>query len=367
MGYAFGVDLRRAAWLAGSTLGDPLMRAVDRRWSRLVQTLEEGSLRPLRKAPPLPLLEELAQLITMLRAPLPTVRLLRPEVASSWPMVTPLGTTKGAIHWLVLDAERLMALPADQRTFVLASALGHLQCEHGPIFAAHLMAHLFGGLRTVRTLMRPWAKVAVFSADRAGMLAVQSLEASLQAVQALDLEKVPWLPRWPRLDARRQSLEDFDHSQMMVRRRVLSDPEGGGWTLSPPDRPTEDRSALARRIRGVMDRMGGVKDKLEGFEPTPRERAARAEAEAHAKARAESEGQEQGPEQAPADSAAEGAEAPTASTHDGGGSAPRTPAAGPPEPAPLDEERMSRLRSALGDAWSLARCDARLTRRLRIL
>ena len=182
-GYAYGVDLRRAAWLAGSMLGDPLMRSVDRRWSRTVQALEDEAVLPQRKAPPLPLLEELATLITMLRAPLPTVRMLRPEVAGQWPAITPLSTTKGAIHWLVIDRDRLMAMPDDERSFVLASALGHLQCEHGPIFAAHLMGHLGGGLRSVRTLMRAWARVAVFSADRAGLLAVRSLDAALRAVE----------------------------------------------------------------------------------------------------------------------------------------------------------------------------------------
>ncbi|MCA9649671.1 MAG: hypothetical protein KC501_07170 [Myxococcales bacterium] len=359
-GYAYGVDLRRAAWLAGSMLGDPLMRSVDRRWSRTVQALEDEAVLPQRKAPPLPLLEELATLITMLRAPLPTVRMLRPEVAGQWPAITPLSTTKGAIHWLVIDRDRLMAMPDDERSFVLASALGHLQCEHGPIFAAHLMGHLGGGLRSVRTLMRAWARVAVFSADRAGLLAVRSLDAALRAVEHDDADSVPWMPRRPSLDLRRQALEDFDRSQLMVRRRVLSDPDGGGWTLSPPG-AEEDRGSLARRVRGALDRMGRVGDKLEGFEAGPREREARDEAEAVAKARAEA---------AEAVAAAREAEAEAereaeSSSRGPGPKASAEPSS--PEPPPIDEEQAKRLRQALSDAWSLARCDARLTRRLRLL
>ena len=42
-------------------------------------------------------------------------------------------------------------------------------------------------------------------------------------------------------------------------------------------------------------------------------------------------------------------------------------AAEPPEPPALDEEQAARLNQALADAWILARCDSRLTRRLRLL
>lgn len=339
-GYAYGVDLRRAAWLAGSMLGDPLMRSVDRRWSRTVQALEQDVLRPQRKAPPLSLLEQLAGLITMLRAPLPTVRLLRREVAAEWPVITPLGTTKGSIHWLVIDRDRLMAMPDDERAFVLASALGHLQCDHGPIFAAHLMAHLGGGLRSVRTVMRPWAKVAVFSADRAGMLAVRSLDVASRALEHTTTDSVPWMPRWPSLEQRRLALEDFDRSQLMVRRRVLSHPDGSGWTLTPPN--AEDKlNAVSRRLRSMFKRTQEQPGETDGQGATkgatlgtidPGEAKA---AEAKASGVAEASGEAEGPK--------------------------------PPEPPLLDEQQATRLRQALADAWILARVDSRLTRRLRLL
>lgn len=337
-GYAYGVDLRRAAWLAGSTLGDPLMRSVDRRWSRTVRTLEDDALRPLRKAPPLELLEQLEALVTMLRAPRPTLRLLRREVASQWPAITPLGTTKGAIHWLVLDLDRVMAMPHGERTFALASALGHLQCEHGPIFAAHLMAHLSGGLRSVRTVMRPWAKVAVFSADRAGLLAVADLGQALAALERSASESVEWMPRFPSLALRRQALEDFDRSQLMVRRRFLGSPDGATWMLTPPS--AEDKlGAVQRRIRSLFSRR---QSQDEAGDATP-----------------------SGPRlvETPEPAAPHPTTEPRADAPETDAKAEPPP---PPEPPLLDEEAALRLRQALSDAWTRARCDSRLTRRLRI-
>ena len=37
--YAYGVDLRRAHWLDDSTVGEPVMRTVDRRWGSLIEDL----------------------------------------------------------------------------------------------------------------------------------------------------------------------------------------------------------------------------------------------------------------------------------------------------------------------------------------
>src|SRR5688572_26169999 len=37
--YAYGVDLRRSLWLDQSTLGEPLIRGVDRRWARSTAAL----------------------------------------------------------------------------------------------------------------------------------------------------------------------------------------------------------------------------------------------------------------------------------------------------------------------------------------
>ncbi len=348
--YAYGVDLRRAQWLAGSTVGDPLMRTVDRQWSGLVTDLDESSLLPPRKAPPTALLEEVARLIHMLRAPLPTLRLLRPDVAAQWSAVTPLGTTKGSIHWLVLDLDRVMALPPEERTFVLAAGLGHLQCDHGSIFAAHLMAHRkHRAAKMVRTLLRPWAKVAVFSADRAGLVAVQSLPVAVQAVERQAAEHVSWMPRWPSVEARRQALEDFDHSAIMARRRVLAGDVSQSWAIAPPGRE-EELDSLTQKIAAAFDgaiRLGGrLAMRIEGHERRARKSQPAGESD-------ESESEAPASESTAA-SKAEASEAEASK---------RTP---PPAPAP-DPEQASRLEHALRDSWTLARCDQRLTRRLGLL
>ncbi|MCA9706211.1 MAG: hypothetical protein KDK70_10210 [Myxococcales bacterium] len=348
-GYAYGVDLRRAQWLSLSMVGDPLMRTVDRRWSRLVSGLDADCLRPASKAPPTALLEELARLIHLLRAPLPTLRLLRPEVASAWPAVTPLGTTKGAIHWLVLDLDRVAQMSAAERTFALAAGLAHLQCDHGAIFAAHLMAHRGGRVGMVKGLLRPWAKVAVFSADRAGLVAVRSLDAALQALERQAAEHAAWMPRWPDVALRRQALQDFDRSSLMARRRLLSAPDGSGWSMAPPGRE-EEIDSISRRIRAVLDRLRKVGEVLDG------------EAEGRSESEASSSQAASGDAPSEADEAAAEISASSA-----GASTPRGPKAAPPPPPEPEPERTSRLDEALGDAWSLARCDARLTRRLGLL
>jgi len=340
--YAYGVDLRRAQWLATSTVGDPLMRTVDRRWSSMVQGLEADSVRPLRKAPPTALLEELARLIHMLRAPLPTIRLLRPEVAGDWPTITPLGTTKGGLHWLVMDLDRVMALSAPERTFALASALGHLQCDHGAIFAAHLMAHRGRRVGLVKGLLRPWAKVSVFSADRAGLVAAPSLEVAFEAVERQASEHPAWMPRWPDLATRRQSLEDFDKSSMMARRRLLCD-DHGGWSMAPPGRE-EEMDSIGRKMASALGgaiRMGGrLAMKIEGYERRRKDDGdASDEADEDEEAKVDANAEAEAPEEPKA----------------------------APEPPPIDPERASRLEKALRDAWSLARCDQRLTRRLGLL
>lgn len=371
--YAYGVDLRRAQWLSGSTVGDPLLRAVDRRWSRLVEGLEADSLRPQRKAPPTPLLEELAGLIQMLRAPLPTLRVLRPEVAAQWPAVTPLGTTKGGIHWLVLDLDRVLALPAEERTFVLAAGLGHLQCDHGPIFAAHLMAHRgtstvkhaegrrssFGPvMATVRGLLRPWAKVAVFSADRAGLVATASLPVALRAIERQDAEHVGWMPRWPAVAARSRALEDFDRSAIMARRRVLIGSDGGGWAIAPPGRE-EELDSLTRKLAAAVGgavRLGGrLAMRMEGYGRRIVDRKVEAGEASDEAGASEGNGEDR-----EAKAKAEAAGEPEGGAREASREA---------EPAPreLDPERASLLELALRNAWTLARCDQRLTQRLGLL
>jgi hypothetical protein len=235
LAYAYGVDLRRSAWLDASTLGEPLIRAVDRRWNALVADLSGSILQDASKSPPVEIMEEIARLVRLLRAPLPTLRLLARGVKGhSWPIITPLGTTKGAVHWLVLDVERLLACPQGERTFLLAAGLGHLQCDHAPMFTAHLMSYRAErGLGLVRTALRPWSKVAWFSADRAGLIALRDLDAALAALRAHGDSGVEWMPRPPDLVMREQALADFDKSAVMVRVRMLL-ARDGGFSLAPP-------------------------------------------------------------------------------------------------------------------------------------
>jgi hypothetical protein len=316
--YAYGVDLRRAAWLAASTFGDPLMRTVDRGWNALVADLSGSILQDPSRSAPLPVMEELARLVRLLRAPLPTLRVLvRGIASSSWPIVTPLGTTKGSIHWLVIDAERLMALPAHERTFLLGAALGDLQCDHGSIVAAHLMAYRSDhGLGLVRTLLKPWSKVGVFSADRAGLIACNQLDATLAAMRAHATDEVPWMPQRPSIALREQALSDFDRSAVMVRVRLLM------------QRQPEFSLRSLRRGRG------SAQEPDEANEAEPSEGADAAAAKA-------------APASPPAGADPYRSAAPTAK---------------PPEQG--DDEELAR---ALVGAWSLARCDQRLTRRLGLL
>ena len=338
-GYAYGVDLRRAAWIASSMLGDPLMRSVDRRWSEMVQGLDADCLQPPRVAPPTPLLEELADLVQLLRAPLPNVRLLRPETAEAWPAVTPLSTTKGGIHWLIFDLARVQAMSPERRTFVLASALAHLQCDHGVIFSAYLMRHRGTPLRMVESMMKPWSKIAMFSADRAGLVAARSLEAATAAIE--DDTAAAWMPPKPPARDRIEALEDFNRSQIMVRRRVLSDPDGGGWTMASPG-PEDEGSSLGRRLQNLLLRGPRLRAKPAATEPegdSPEQAAPSKEADAEAKPDAKAEGE-----------TSESTAPPPA-----------------PEPAPLDPELAAVLQRELASAWTLARCDARLTKRLKLL
>src|SRR5690606_12163128 len=251
-------------------------------------------------------------------------------------------------------------------TFVLAAALGHLQCEHGPIFAAHLMAYRgkeggaegertgSRGAKVVRSLLRPWAKVAVFSADRAGLVAVRELPVALRAMERQAQEHVRWMPAWPALDTRCRALEDFDRSALMARRRVLAD-DANGWAIAPPGREEELDSLghkLAAAVGGALGLGGRLAMRFEGHE----RRASGDEAGTSKAEAAEAEGSKDDAKHDDAQREAKGAKE-------------TAKADAPPEPAqpPLDPERASRLEQALRDAWSLARCDQRLTRRLGLL
>ena len=307
--YAYGVDLRRTQWLDNSTFGEPIMRAVDRKWNTLVADLSGSILQDASRSAPLTLMEEIARIARLLRAPMPTLRLLvRGLAPQRWPCITPLGTTKGAVHWLVVDPDLLGALPAHERAFLIGSALADLQCDHGPVYSAHLMTdRAQRGNGVVRLLMRPWAFVGAFSADRGGLIACGDLATAISALRVHGDGIVPWLPARPPLAQREAALGDFDRSSTMTRLRVLL-----------------ERNRIAAQELSVIETR------------TP-------------------------PSPPPVtDTAATAQEAPAESDRD-----PYRRAAAPPEPkAPERDEEMER---ALAGAWSLARCDARLTRRLGLL
>ncbi len=310
--YAYGVDLRRGAWLDNSTLGEPIMRAVDRRWNAVVADLSGSILQDPSRTAPLALMEEIARYARLLRAPMPTLRLLvRGLAPERWPAITPLGTTKGAVHWLVIDPDLLGALPPHERAFLIGSALADLQCDHGPVFAAHLMTDRADrGAGLVRLLLRPWSSVGVFSADRGGLIACTELPAALSALRVHGDTRVPWLPARPPLAQREAALADFDRSTTMARLRVLL-----------------ERHRAAQSDLSV----------LETKTSAPKPEAPSDTTDATAPATPEAEESKD-----PYRRAASSAEA---------------------KPPERDEE----MERAVAGAWSLARCDARLTRRLGLL
>ena len=255
----------------------------------------EDTLEPPDEPMPIEIMEELARVIKLLRAPVPALRRLRPAVAANWPIVTVLGTTKGGVHWMVIDVDRLMALEPKERAFLLGSGLGNLQCDHAPLFAAHLMAHRAGrGFGIVKALLRPWSRVAVFSADRAGLLSVAEFEPALAAMRAHGEARTSWMPPAPSMDLRERALRDFDRSTVMTRLRH-SYGLAQDWSVAPPREQGEAQAAE----------------------------------EGNGKASEE-----------PAEAASQ----------------PSEPPPPPTEPAGLEAE--------LSTAWTLARCDALLTRRL---
>lgn len=346
--YAYGVDLRRSAWLDRSTVGDPLMRSVDRRWNGLITNLSADALLAPGTTLSAGVMDQLLGLVRLLHAPWPSVRVLQPAVAERWPIVTPLGTTKGGSHWLIIDKERLEALPESERTFLLASGLAHLQCDHGPLYAAHLMAHRSGrGEGFIRTLLRPWSKVSVFSADRAGLIAVDELDLARDALRAHADPAIPWLPPMPDVAERLRAVEEFSKSRLLARLR-FSGPQAG-WSLAPrlakveaaPDGDNGDAES------GDDDNAkSGDGNDSEAANEEPKEETVKVEAAPEPVVsdpveEAEAEGEKLAAEQAAADEAREAAEDAVAN-------------------AKAREQ-------ALAQAWPLARCDQRLTRRLGLL
>lgn len=367
MAYAYGVDLRRSAWLDHSTLGEPIMRAVDRRWNGFIQDLQGEVLEPPSRSAPTVLLEELARLLRLLRAPLPTLRRLRPSVPrDDWAPITPLGTTLGGTHFLILDVERLMDMPAHERTFLLGSGLGNLQCDHGSIFAAHLMSHRARrGFGIVRTLLRPWSRVAPFSSDRAGLLALGELESTLDALRTHADPGVSWWPPLPALSLRETALQDFDKSRVMTRLR-LTYTSHRDWTVTPPGDPTHPQpTAQTAQVDTAPVSANGPSPSQPPTRGAVRATGELSDDDRTRRMRASVAGSFDAPhDQQPAthgdepvwdvvEEAELEAEAIQAERERTGG-----------EDAELDEQAVA---ERLRQAWPLARVDARLTRRLGLL
>ncbi len=349
--YAYGVDLRRSAWLDSSRLGDPLMRTVDRRWNELTTNLTADALQPEGSALSSGVMDQLLGLVRLLHAPWPSVRLLQPGVAERWPVVTPLGTTKGGSHWLVVDKDRLEALSESERAFLLGSAISHLQCDHGPLFSAHLMAHQSGrGEGFVRALLRPWSRVCVFSADRAGLLAVDELDLARAALRAHADPGVPWLPPMPDVAERLRALEEFSKSRVLARLR-LSGPRAR-WSLAPrlaqPLETPRTANDSGAPTQGEDQPENKVEPAVAEAPAQPPEPSKTSEPPAEPKptdtdpvAEAEADGERLAEAQAAADEAREAME---------------------------DELARAKVHDRLlAEAWPLARCDQRLTRRLGLL
>lgn len=221
--YAYGVDLRRFQWLSHSLAAQTAMRALELRWSTHATTLmTAGDLQYPEGAESLPILQEIIQIAELLHAGLPGIRFVSAKGRASgmWPLVAPLANSRGGDAWLVLDHDRLQTEAPAVRAFFLAQGLAHLQCGHGGLFMAHLMSardRVTHGL--VRAALRSWSQVAVFSADRAGLLAAGELEPALQALDRRGRPQPDWLPSFSPRSERERALREFERSRVVARIR----------------------------------------------------------------------------------------------------------------------------------------------------
>jgi len=248
--------------------------------------------------------------------------MLRGDVdPTQWPVVTPLGTTQAGAQLLILDLARLQNMSLAELTFVLASALAHIQCDHGPMIAAHLMVHRAQrGSLLLRQAMAPWTNVATFSADRAALLVIGDLAITCEALATVGTPDAPWWPKSPDRRLRVQALEDFDKSRVMARIRLLQQSEQqpspsneGGQSQATPGAAAEHTESDPSESEPTED------DPVDSVEDAER----------------------QGERLARAQEATEARESRS------------------------EEQRF--IQEQLRHAWPLARCDQRLTRRLGLL
>ena len=253
VGYAYGVDLRRARWFATSALCQTAIRSVELRWYELIGELVPDELTFPEGPEDMPVLAEISRICNLLHMRAPGVRVLTDSARASaaWGLVTPMGSVRGSEDWLVIDVPGLSALPAEERAFLLGLGLGHLQCGHGPIFVSHFVGHRAGGGRLIRRLLTPWTSLAVFSADRAGLLAAGGLEPALMGLGTAAAERVSWYPNFAPLHQRRQALEDFDRSRVAARVRTRVALARARVNLY--NKQTDDEAGDTRVPRGVPE------------------------------------------------------------------------------------------------------------------
>ena len=258
--YAYGVDLRRAQWWLGSSVGNQVMRMLDRAWPQLLEQLRDEIFLPANTLPAR-VARAVHTLAERLRAPLPTVAVLRPQARDLWPVVSVLGPTRADAAWMILDIERLETFEPDERAFALGSALGHVQCGHGAYFAVQWLMQARTDQRTwlsfARRLLSPWRGVMTFSADRAGLAACLELSTAYCALARLESlhAKVPWLGQQPPLAWREQALAEFAQTAVMRRFAALAakenDPQVIGKTSwLHTSLPTAD-TASAVEVGGI--------------------------------------------------------------------------------------------------------------------
>ncbi|MDQ7793947.1 MAG: M48 family metalloprotease [bacterium] len=111
--------------------------------------------------------------------------------------------TYGTVQpFIVLHSSLVDAFTADELYFVIGHELGHLKCEHvlylnAAEFVARGAAAYLGHVVLVaaRGALDAWMRKAEFSADRAGLLCVQDLEAASRALLKLVLGSTELLAR----------------------------------------------------------------------------------------------------------------------------------------------------------------------------
>lgn len=216
--YAYGVDLRRGRGFAASTLIQTAIRPFELQWQRLTRSLMNDELRYVNTNSAL--LYDILAICKLFHMKVPSIRALTAssQQKGDWGIVTPIGDSHQSDDWLILDLDRLAAENPQVRRFYLGMSLAHLQCQHGVLFMMHFLMHRRKRKNyLLHRLLTPWAKLAVFSADRAGLLAAGDLPIAQQALSRIPEMTPEWFPYRNRLNVRKQALEDFAKSRVAAR------------------------------------------------------------------------------------------------------------------------------------------------------